>query len=122
VEFKCLIYLPINSGVHDSLESEWEPSAELAKKAAAYKACLLLAKRRELNDSLEPITKEIFYRLNHKSDVDDEREWTQFSSYFQKHQQQLNQHGQAAASQSLQQQISNYMSHRPGGNKRKQVC
>lgn len=120
LEFKCIIYLPINSGIHESIESDWELSVTLAKKAASYKACLILTKKRELNDLLEPITKEMFYRLNHKSDVDDEREWTQFSSYFQKHQQQLNQNGQAA-SQSLQQQISNYMSHRPGGNKRKQV-
>ena len=42
--YKCLIYLPINSGIHDPIESGWETS-------------------KELNEWLEPITKEIFYRL-----------------------------------------------------------
>ena len=118
--YKCLIYLPINSGIHEPIESGWEASVEIAKTSAAYNTCLHLFRSKELNEWLEPITKEIFYRLNHQSDADDEREWSQFSSYFQKHQQQLNsQH--VLNTQNLQQQISNYMSHRPGGNKRKQI-
>lgn len=80
---------------------------------------MILYKRKELNDMLEPITKEIFYRLNHRSDIDDEREWSQFSTYIHKHQQQLG--NQNLSNQNIHQQISNYMSHRPGGNKRKQT-
>ncbi len=116
-EFKCLIYLPINSGVRHSIESEWRPSASLAQRSAAFRGCLLLSRQKELNDMLEPVTKEMFYRISHKSDADDEREWTQFSSYFQRHQQQAG----AQSLSSLQQQISSYMAHRPGGVKRRQV-
>jgi len=116
-QFKCLIYLPINSGVRHSIESEWLPSASLAQRSAAYRGCLLLSKQKELNDMLEPVTKEMFYRISHRSDADDEREWTQFSSYFQRHQQ----HAGVQSLSSLQQQISSYMAHRPGGVKRRQV-
>ena len=105
-QYKCLIYLPINSGIHESIEGSWQPTAISAKRTASYKACIFLLDRKELNDLLEPITKEIFYRLNHKSDSDDEREWSQFSNYCQKHQQ------QAGRNQNIQQQIANYMSHR----------
>jgi len=100
-----------------SIESEWRPSASLAQRSAAFRGCLLLSRQKELNDMLEPVTKEMFYRISHKSDADDEREWTQFSSYFQRHQQQAG----AQSLSSLQQQISSYMAHRPGGVKRRQV-
>lgn len=111
-KFKCTIYLPINSGCRDPIESDWETSVDLAQAAACYKVCLVLFCKSELNDLLEPITKEIFYKLNNKSDADDEREWSQFSAYFQK----IN-----TGACLSQQQIANYMSHRPGGNKRKQT-
>lgn len=107
--FKCLIYLPINSGIHESIEGSWQPSEISAKRVASYKACIFLLNKKELTDMLEPVTKELFYRLNHKSDSDDEREWSQFSNYFHKHQQQIGRNG---VSQNIQQQIANYMSHR----------
>ncbi len=107
--------MPINSGLRQPIHSDWQPSAALAQQSVAYKACLLLSRQKELNDMLEPVTKEMFYRLSHVSDADDEYEWKQFSSYFQKQQ------ASAQNPSSLQQQISSYIAHRPGGAKRKQV-
>jgi dsRNA-specific ribonuclease len=106
--YKCLIYLPINSGMRDPIESEWHDSLAEAKLNAAYKTCLILFTKNELNDQMEPITKEMFYKINHKYDADDEQEWSQFSNA------KIN-------SNALNQQLSTYMSHRPGGNKRKQI-
>lgn len=111
-QFKCTIYLPINSGCRRLIESDWQTHADTARAGAAYKACLILCEQNELNEMLEPITKEIFYKQNNKPDADDEREWSQFSAYFHK----IN-NGAVLS----QQQIANYMSHRPGGNKRKQT-
>lgn len=113
-EYKCFIHLPINSSIREAIQSDWEPSIELAKAKSAYKACLILYLRNELNELLEPISKEMFYKLKHKSDEDDEREWSQFSQMYQKQAVQTSQ-------ENFNQQLSNYMSHRPGGNKRKQV-
>lgn len=111
---KCVLYLPINSGYRDPIESDWHSTSELAQANAAYNACLILYDKNELNEYLEPITKELFYKLNTKMDSDDEREWSQFSSYFHNNSSSL-------STCLTQQQISNYMSHRPGGNKRKQT-
>ena len=113
-EYKCFIHLPINSSIREAIQSEWEPSIELAKAKSAYKSCLILYLRNELNELLEPISKEMFYKLKHKLDEDDEREWSQFSQMYQKQAVQTSQ-------ENFNQQLSNYMSHRPGGNKRKQV-
>lgn len=112
IEFKCVLHLPINSGLRETIESEWETSSDLAKASASYNACLILYTRNEMTETLEPVTKEIFYRQKFKSDSDDEKEWSLFNSYFEKNVKQ---------NENLNQQIANYMSHRPGGNKRKQI-
>ncbi len=69
LEYKCYFYLPINSGIRESIQSEWHLTAHMAQTQAAFNACIVLFKNKELNSNLEPITKEIFYRLNHRSDT-----------------------------------------------------
>lgn len=122
-KFKCNLRLPINSGVHETISSgaddEWYESGEAAKANAAFAALLELYARGELNESLEPITKELFYKSIHRPDEDDMREWSQFN------------HGNsssknppptaAALSSFADACYSSYMSHRPGGSKRKQI-
>ena len=75
VEYKCSLYLPVNSSIHEPIQSDWETDMNRAKSYAAYRACFVLFKKNELNEMLEPITKEMFYRQNHRNDEDDEREW-----------------------------------------------
>lgn len=75
IEYKCDIFLPINSSIHEPIQSEWETDLFKAKSGAAYKACFVLFLKNELNEFLEPITKEMFYRYNHRNDGDDDREW-----------------------------------------------
>lgn len=103
--------MPINSGIHENLSSDWEPSAEAAKANAAFNALLELYSRDELNEHLEPITKELFYKKMHRPDEDDIREWSQFN------------HKNPTSAFSLADLscYSSYMAHRPGGNKRKQI-
>ena len=55
--YKCRLYLPINSGVHEPVESGWERSWRVAQKSAAYCACLLFCARNEMSEMLEAITK-----------------------------------------------------------------
>jgi endoribonuclease Dicer len=74
-EFKCSLYLPVNSSIHEAIDSDWHVDVYRAKALSAYKACFILFCRNELNELLEPITKEMFYRINHRNDQDDEREW-----------------------------------------------
>ena len=118
-KFKCILRLPINSGVREEVESAWMPSLNSAKLDAAYKTCLVLFVNNECNAMLEPITKEIFYRQKHRADADDLREWSQFaaaggSGY--DHENSSNSTMMTAAA------AANYhMAHRPGGTKRKQV-
>ena len=107
-EYKCTLFLPINSGCQHAIVGEWCADANMAKLNAAYRACLILFKLNEVTEYAEPVTKEIFYRQKHKSDLDDEREWSQFNSCLKN-------------SDQLNQSIANYMSQRPGGNKRKQT-
>lgn len=117
--YKCELRLPINSGMHESVSSAWESSREAAKANAAYAALLELYTRNEINEYLEPITKELFYKLIHRPDEDDIREWSQFnhaSSSSNK-----NPPNQAALFSFTDSCYSSYMSHRPGGNKRKQI-
>lgn len=59
---RCTLSLPINSGVRHTFQSDWEQSEELAKASVAYKTCLELVLINELNEHLEPITKELFYK------------------------------------------------------------
>ncbi|RNA31321.1 endoribonuclease Dicer [Brachionus plicatilis] len=106
-EYKCTLFLPINSGCRQPIQSEWKNEPNMAKLNAAYRACLILCKLSEVTEYLEPVTKEIFYRQKHRADSDDEREWSQFNSCFAKN--------------SDNQSIASYMSQRPGGNKRKQT-
>jgi endoribonuclease Dicer len=42
VHFKCRLYLPINSGVREPIESEWFDSVNDAKLDACYKTCIVL--------------------------------------------------------------------------------
>jgi dsRNA-specific ribonuclease len=111
---KCIFYLPINSGIRESIESNWELDASVAKQSVAYKACLILFTRNELNESFEPITKEMFYRQymlqqqqNDLINMIDEKDWPKHQSNYAKL-------SSGAA-------LLSYMAHRPGGNKRKQV-
>jgi endoribonuclease Dicer len=119
--FNCKLYLPINSGVRDCINSNDSNnssqcySASQAKAVAAFKACLLLYQRNELNDMLEPITKEMFYKIHQKFDCDDEKEWRQFAADSAKNKK------TKFIIDLTEQQHNNYMSHRPGGSKRKQV-
>ena len=104
--------MPINSGMHKSVSSEWETSAEAAKANAAFNTILELYERNELNEHLDPITKEIFYKNIHRADKDDILEWSQFGH---------KNNSSASFSVADLYCYSSYMAHRPGGNKRKQI-
>jgi hypothetical protein len=118
-EYKCILHLPINSGVQDSIESDWfVDNRNAAKLDAAYKACFILFLHNEVNSMLDPITKEIFYKQQHRPDADDEREWSHFNQHFN------NSKGSSSFYDDLygnSTSTANYMAHRPGGNKRKQT-
>ena len=105
-EFKFLFYLPINSGIREAIEGDWCEDKNKARINAAFKTCLVLLKHNELTDMLDPISKEMFYRQKHKMDSVDDLEWSPFNSH---------------SAKANNQQIANYMSHRPGGSKRKQI-
>jgi len=83
MEFKCDLFLPINSSIHEPIQGEWENDVFKAKCGAAYKACIVLFLKNELNEFLEPITKEMFYRHNHRNDEDDDREWLVYFEFYQ---------------------------------------
>jgi hypothetical protein len=118
-EYKCILYLPINSGVHDSIESDWFlGSRNAAKLDASYKTCFILFLHNEVNSMLDPITKEIFYKQQHKPDADDEREWSQFNQHFNNNKNSLSFYDDLYGNSTS---TANYMAHRPGGNKRKQT-
>lgn len=122
-EYKCTLLLPINSGLRDPISSDWIGSnPHSAVLDVAYKTCILLFLKNEVNSILEPVTKEIFYRQHHKPDADDEREWNQFKN--SQHGSSLSQHSNPLSLYDSDNRhnssIANYMSHRPGGNKRKQ--
>jgi hypothetical protein len=106
--YKCHLRLPINSGMRMTFSSEWESSVEAAKANVALNTLVDLYYHHELNEWLEPITKELFYKNMHKPDEDDIREWSQFNH-------------KSSSFIPPDPCYSNYMAHRPGGNKRKQT-
>lgn len=58
--YRCYLRLPINSPVKLTVEGPLAPSEIVAKKLTAFHMCQLLHKSNELDDHLNPITKESF--------------------------------------------------------------
>lgn len=56
--YVCELRLPINSPLRTAIISDPAPSKKLAKKIAAYQACVELHKLKELDDNLLPVGKE----------------------------------------------------------------
>ena len=62
-EYKCKLILPINSCLRGiQFESDWHRSISKSFKSIAYSICCKLVDLNELSESLEPITKEYFYK------------------------------------------------------------
>ncbi|VVC42037.1 PAZ domain,Helicase, C-terminal,Ribonuclease III domain,P-loop containing nucleoside triphosphate [Cinara cedri] len=67
--FVCSIRLPINSPIKHYIHGHPMPSEVLAKRIAALEVCRQLHSRGELDDTLQPITKESFHALFNADEV-----------------------------------------------------
>ncbi|XP_050424897.1 endoribonuclease Dcr-1 [Adelges cooleyi] len=67
--YVCVIQLPINSPIKHDIYGHPMPSETLAKRVAALEVCRLLHVKGELDDSLQPITKESFHALFNADEV-----------------------------------------------------
>jgi hypothetical protein len=62
-QYKCFLRMPINSALSQTIESGFCKTPYEAIKHSAYKANVELHKMKELNDNLDPITKELFFKV-----------------------------------------------------------
>ncbi|XP_025420848.1 endoribonuclease Dcr-1 isoform X2 [Sipha flava] len=67
--FVCSIRLPINSPIKHDIHGHPMPSKILAKRIAALEVCRQLHSQGELDDTLQPITKESFHALFNADEV-----------------------------------------------------
>jgi hypothetical protein len=65
VQYKCFLRMPINSALNATIESDLCRRPFDAIRNSAYKANVELYKMNELNDCLEPITKELFFKVRY---------------------------------------------------------
>ncbi|KAL0276264.1 UNVERIFIED_CONTAM: hypothetical protein PYX00_003870 [Menopon gallinae] len=73
--YVCNIRLPINSPVKQEIRGCPMPSTVLARRFAAFQCCQLLHFEGELDDSLQPITKESFWMREEEQLTSGSEDW-----------------------------------------------